>query len=331
MRRRWLVALLVLVAGCGPEFDDETKALLKKPELLSIVLDPPEAGPGQTVRASFLMADSKGALEPELQLWLPVDLSTAASSGMDQGLASLQQAIQQLAIKPPQLTDSELTFTVKGAGAYAFNAAGLARQPLSLLVQTGPLPATIRTPDDLLADLQRLIAARAVKLATRTLLVSTRADKSANPKITAISGVVYARRAADKRRPLTVARHDAADLAAARQAAADDPWVVASETEVLLTVTRPAGEVPEAQIGYQWISTGGDFDGRREREQRWVAPAYVEPGAGEQDQTAQARVNPRTDPNLHPVWLILRDSGDARLGQAWFELYVRIVPRQEKG
>ena len=65
----------------------------------------------------------------------------------------------------------------------------------------------------------------------------------------------------------------------------------------------------------------------RELTQKFVVPEYRQPGPGEQDQTGFENPDPRTDPNLHTVFVIARDDViDGQLGQAWGEFYLRVTP-----
>ena len=98
--------------------------------------------------------------------------------------------------------------------------------------------------------------------------------------------------------------------------------------EVVFAVDLEDDSNPDEALRYQWISTGGDFAGLRERVQTFEAPEYRELEPGDVDRSGMEGVDPRLDPNLHPVWMIVRDNGDpGRLGQSWAELYVRVVPK----
>jgi hypothetical protein len=327
-----LLLLLLSAApwcGCEIEFDDETKALVKKPELLSVVLEPPEAAPGAPVRASYLMADAWGIFAPGVGMWLPLDPRTAGvkvsggASGTSGAFgAKLTAELKKLGITPADLARPTLTFRARPKGDYTFDADGLARHPLSLVVQTSRLPADLDTFEELSAGLERAMNQRVVKLATRTLVVSTRPRRCRNPAIKAITADLGGDGGAPA--SLVLVRHDDADLSLARLRAADAPLVVDAKQKLTFRVTRAAGGLPEDRIRYQWISTGGDFGGTRRREQGWEAPDHRQPRAGEKDQTGQRGADPRTDPNLHPVWLILRSTGGGCRGQSWFELYVRV-------
>jgi len=62
---RWTLCLL---AGCVPELIDDTP-YVDEPRVLAIRLDPPEAVPGATVRASALFADAEGLVDGDPFVW----------------------------------------------------------------------------------------------------------------------------------------------------------------------------------------------------------------------------------------------------------------------
>jgi len=65
-----LLMLLLVTAACSPVFKDKTQALVLKPELLSIVLEPPTAAPGEPVTAADFVFSAR---RRELPLQLAID------------------------------------------------------------------------------------------------------------------------------------------------------------------------------------------------------------------------------------------------------------------
>lgn len=308
--------LLAAALGCAPEFDDPTMAVLKKPEIISVVLEPPEAAPGETVTASFLLADERGVIDGRAALWLP----TAGGSGDDP--EALLAALEWLGLELPELAAPSLTFTVGPAALYQFDAAGFAGQPLTLFaaVSADPDPAT--PVEQLLALLEQLVADEKLEVALRTLAISARETRNRNPEIVSVSSGDAD--AADQQ--LQIAHCGDPDLAASRQLAADNPLVLTEKSKVHFHAEVSDDDGAEA-LRYQWISTGGDFGGLREQVQEWKVPRYRELEDGDEDQTGMENVDPRKDPNLHPVFLIVRDDlADNRMGQAFAEFYVRVTP-----
>lgn len=287
-------AALLCMAGCQPNFEDSTQALVKKAELLSIVLHPPEAVVGQQVTASFLMVDEHGPLSPSYNIWLPSSPEQLSSD-------ALQQALSEQGIAPIQLTGQRLTFTAGAPGS----------QSIWLCVPTDPdaEPPPIQQMDSLLEQLSSQMDGDRFKLGTRTLRITDGRPALKNPDV---EGIVARVGDGAEEHPLTLVRYDEQDLAKARNAAAANPLEVPSGSDLELEVLTAASE----DLRFQWVSTGGDFEGRRKRVEPWRAPEHTSVGPGQIDE------------NLHTVWLILR-GGDPRIpggGQSWFEFYVRVVP-----
>ncbi len=295
-----IFSALFFVSGCADKFDDDTMALLKKKEILSVVLEPPEAAPGEVVRASFLIADERGIIEDPIAVWLPDEPAELASEPFGAAFEMI-------------LGSEE---------AYRFDENGLSSQGIGLAVAIGD----VSDEESMMKDIDERIKDGAVKMNTRTLVVSTRQAKNRNPTITSISGSI------EGRKPATLAIVTSRDenTSDSRHVAADDPWLVEAGEEVTLHVAIEDDGNLDEDIRYQWISTGGDFGGERKKDQAWKAPIYVDPGEGEEDQSGMENVDPRIDPNLYPIWLVVRDNGaDDQLGQSWAEFYVRVTPKQD--
>jgi len=313
-----LLAALVAVAfvGCMPEFDDPTMAVLKKPEIISVVLDPPEAAPGETVTASFLMADERGVIDGRANLWLP------AVGGDEDDPAALIEGLAELGLELDDLAAPTLELTVGPAASYVFDEDGFAGQPLTLFAAARKDPDPETPAEQLLGLVEQAVEDERMELAIRTLVVSQREDRNRNPRVLGIS--FGSAEVVDGE--LDIARSDDEDLSATRQYAADHPLVIAEKTAVWFHVEAEDDDGEDA-IRYQWISTGGDFGGLRERVQKWKTPKHRELADGDLDQTGMENVNPRKDPNLHPVFVIVRDDlAELSMGQVFAEFYVRIVP-----
>jgi hypothetical protein len=181
-----------------------------------------------------------------------------------------------------------------------------------------------------LDELDTLLDSQSVKLGMRTLVISDRDDKNRNPRVTGIS---WGQDADAQPDPVRMLASFDANLAVLRQQAAAEPMEVEQKQTVHFKVQVEDDDPIEEAIRFQWISTGGDFEGLREQVQKWECPEYQEPDAdkGEADQRGQDDADPRTDPNLHPIWVIVRDSGIAgQLGQSWAEFYVRVLPSADE-
>jgi hypothetical protein len=303
-----LTLCAALTSGCEPEFDDDHQYLLKKPELLSIVLEPPVVAPGESTRASLLFADAGGAKEPGFVAWLRGD-PLATMGAVDPASLSSMALGSTVELRAPQAADC------------VFDERGRATMPLSLLVQVAPLPAEVQTPQQIINALPSLIARGVVKLATRTLQIQREAPRGVNPRVASVALEVDGEGA---RREATLVRHDAPELAAARALARSRALRVTGSQRVQLAVeVAPPSRLEE--LALQWISTGGDLKGRRLPRQPFEVPAYVELGQGSSG-PGQATAKAATDPNLYVIWLILRDDpATGRLGQSWVELYLRVV------
>jgi hypothetical protein len=317
---RTLVALLLLVnvalLGCAPEFDDPTKAVLKKPEVLSIVLDPPEAAPGETVRASFLLADDRGVLEANANMWLPI------VGGLEMSDVQMDAVLEEMNLEFESLGSAEFEFTVPSASSFVFDDDGLSGHMISLFTAMGENPSPDVSVDAFFASLESLVDSGDVKASFRTLVVSKNTKRNLNPLVLSIN-------AGDNEQQdtlITILTSDNLDKAAARQTAADNPLVVTQKEEVVFSVDVEDDSNGEDALTYQWISTAGDFRGLRKQVQEFDAPGFLELEEGEVDQTGLENADPRVDPNLRPVWLIVRDDGiPGSLGQSWAEFYIRVV------
>jgi len=313
MRARVHALLLLLtlpLPGCELDVVDKYQSLLMKPELLSMVLEPPEAAPGARVEASYLLADERGVLEPLGRLWVPADLTLVDPAGVGPSsdwVADLRARLSAVGLRWEDLLGERLRLTAQGDAAAS--AGGISEATLSLLVQVKPLCAGAEgDPATLLEELPANLGCGAVRLGIRRLTVSTRASKAANPRLERIQ----ATDATGRSHPLELARSDDPELAAARQRAAQHALSLEEKSTVVLSVQA---KDPTEELEVQWISTGGDFGGTRLKDQRFAVPAY-RTGTGDGDRATN-------DPNLYPVWLILRSSAG---GQSWAELYLRVEP-----
>ncbi len=311
-----LAATAVFALACEVDFEDGSMAVLRKPEILSVVLDPPEAAPGEQVTASFLIADNRGVIEGQSNLWIPMGKESSDEAAMIETLMAMDLTLDDLA-------EPTLAFTVPPKEMFGFDKDGFGGLPLSVAAAPMDGPAGETPAVELLEGLDQHLSSGAMKMAMRTLMVSDRPETNENPHVVSVHSGTKGKQGNE----LTVVRSDDDDIAAARQAAMDNPLVLQAGSTIWFNVAVEDDGNVEEDVRYQWISTGGDFFGYRERVQEWETPAYSDLEAGDIDQTDMENVDPRTDPNLRPVWLIVRDDlAQNQLGQSWAEFYVRIKP-----
>jgi hypothetical protein len=338
-----------LVCGCGfkfgPSFEDATQSILKKTEILSIVLDPPEALPGDTVVASYLVADEFGVVQPEFQLWL-LSSSTGglnASNAIDDGAlvdgdSNENQTVEAFDPNAVGFLPSH-TFTVSEEAEYDFDVNQQASQLITAVTAYVALDPTDFNGSDAQKNILDLIEAGDASMALRTLVVTLNEERNQNPVIEEVTARIGEN---GTETSVTLIRHSAPDVAKARALAATNPYTYAicqstaksippvetcTEGRLFFKVTA-SDDGPQDDLRYQWISIGGDFQSRRDQDQRWVIPCYQalpENPPQEIDKEDPAGFDPRRDPNLYPVFLIVRDNGgEDQLGQVWAEFYVRI-------
>ncbi len=321
-RASLLIPLLAAGAllGCGLDLQDGAQSLLKKAELLSVVLDPPTARPGQSVRASFLLADPRGPLRPLAVQWLPAALTEAEigdGGPSPSWVATVERDLPRWALTGDDLRQETLLLRAPAAAGGPLS--------LSLLVQVTPRCVgsdNERGEEALLNHLYENMACGAVKLGRRTLLVTPDPPVEGNPRVLSIA----VQQGEGPVRTARLVRPGDADLDGSRAAAMAGAVAIQGSSDVTFAAQAEAAplsaagdEQGAADLLYQWISTGGDFGGKRLASEAFEAPAYTEP-AGE-----------RQDPNLYPVWLILRQGSLEPLGQTWAELYIRVLPPMPGG
>lgn len=336
--------LVVHVSGCdysfGATFDDSTQSILKKPEILSVVLDPPEVAPGGSVRASFLAIDEYGPLELPMQLWMLIDsIDTLRPASGDAEEGPLPDGAQ---LDPESMGFFPVfDFRARPQEHYRFDKNQQAAQLVTLVAAFTPLDIDALMGDESGAALGELLENRDIALALRTLVVSTSDTPNRNPEI----GIITARVGeTGSPQPLVLVRSDSETIARDRLNAALNPYVysvcVSKATRIPPVETCPKEKLyfnisdiqddgPDSALRVQWVSIAGDFEGRRDRDQRWNIPCYqdlpVIP-AEDIDPASPETFKPRRDPNLYPVFLIVRDNGEeGQLGQSWAEFYVRLV------
>ncbi len=309
--------VLIMSSACGPTFEDDSASILMKPELLSIVLEPPEAEPGQSVRASFLMADERGVMENVFNFWLP------ASFEYGNGELDIEAALEESGLDIAQMIAPSIEFKAAAEDRLEFNSDGLAAETVTLIAGLeapegeGDYGAEEGT-DGLFADLDRAIQEGRAETGVRTLIVSRNEERNRNPQVKSLRLID----AAGAEHEVTLLRHDDESQYEKRRAAAAAAVSVKAGEKITLTVECEDDSDDPLALRYRWISTGGDFGGLTAAEQPWTAPDYVEPTAEDRSDESDEL---RRDPNLRPIWLVLRDNGESdRLGQSWVEFYVRI-------
>lgn len=287
-----LFLLFIVLPACGPKFDDPIMSELKKPEIISIILNPPMGEAGDIVQGRLVFADGKGPLPNRDAVWM------VGADESDSNSAMPGPAGQVVEFEVPDLPED------------AFNKDGLAY--VSVMV----------------AMLDKQGAVNEDQMGMRTLTVTNKKNQNwSNPKVEAISGGKN-KDPDPSDKNLVFAWSGDPNFDEERQAAADNPFEIEEGKKVYFDIGTDV-EVDRAYI-YQWISTGGSFEGFREQRQPYVAPEYIEPVAPLEDLEGNENVNVRKDPNLHPVWAIVRDDWDAPVpGQSIAEFYVRIIPTKK--
>ncbi|MBN2524953.1 MAG: hypothetical protein JXR76_01080 [Deltaproteobacteria bacterium] len=291
-----IIALLPLVIACFEEFDDPTQAVLKKTEIIGITLNPPEASPGDTVTATVHVADGLGKRPALSAIWM--------TDGTDSLIPLLGQTVQ---------------FVVPSIPDDAYNEHGMAAYMISVAVaKDNRLLENLGGID----DIDAILNSNDVLFGMRTLTVSRtpNAPRTNNPTLSRLA----LHRADDTIVDIIAAVSTAPDFEAQRQIAMASPLTITEDEEVHFQAVSSAA-LPGNTLRYQWISTAGDFKSRREAIEPWIAPEYKEytGGAPADPLNLQAR----KDPNIHPVFLLIRDDGEPwHLGLTIAEFYVRVVP-----
>jgi|GEM_PF-2086549 len=339
------VLLMIFTTACGATFEDDTSSIVVKPTIISIVVEPPEAAPGDVVTASYLLADEKGTLTAPLQLWTLSDgISASAMDAVDEGNVTLEDG-QNQNISPDDLEDAgidmntEFTFTVPESLSGNLEKSSAISQIVTLLVGMPTLNLAEVDLTDFAKTIESLIASGDVKTGLKTLVVSKNEQKNQNPRLTGLTA-----RIEEDGTPVPVVFVSSFDQdKASKRAEAIAKPVVYEVCNNELFFNEPDSycpidslyfkatveddaKNPEEAIRYQWISNDGDFKGRRDADQVWSIPCYVvPPETTEGEDPATSPDDPREDINLHPVYLILRDNGvEGTLGQSWAEFYVQI-------
>jgi len=307
-----LVSIFFILSACGPTFEDDSAAILMKPELISIVLDPPEAAPGQTVRASFLMADERGVLEDVFNFWLP------ASFDYGNGELDMEAAMKESGLDLTQLIAPSIEFEAATGKELSFNSEGLAAETVTLIAGLKEPEEEAAGMDELFKNLDRAIQDGQAETGIRTLVVSQNEERNRNPLVKSIKLI----KASGQEQAMLLLHHDDKNLYERRREAAAAAVSVKAGEEITLLVESEDDSTDPLALRYRWVSTGGDFGGFAAAEQPWTAPEYIDPD--NEDRTDESD-ELRRDPNLRPIWLVLRDNGETeRLGQSWVEFYVRI-------
>ncbi len=305
-KSRRLVALAILIlfgllTGCMETFDDDTMSLVKKPEILAVVLDPPEAAPGEAVRTCALVVDGQGVVTESPILW------TVGDSEGD-------------------LTDT-FEFTAQRGTEDLVDEEGFSSQMLSLMVILDPAAMgemDLMDVEQAGAALQRLVREDAVRVGMRTLLVNERESRNRNPEITSL---ILERDNGEQVELETLSPFEDDAMQKRLELAARAPEIPAQNTVHFLAELEDDGRAEDLLV--QWIGTGGDFGARRETEQEWSSGKVKEADESldEQDLRGEELVDARLDPNLHSLFLIVRDTGaDGNNGQSYVEFFVRVVP-----
>ena len=258
------------------------------------------------------MADDKGVLTQIPPLW-----SLTASESGESAESQTEDAVLapvfefQAARGEKDLVDTE----------------GFSTQTISLMVWTdlealesGDLPdlSTLAT------DMESLIRKGSLRMGMRTLMVNEREPRNQNPHVVSL---VLRTESGTETELETLTPFEENAQAKRVELATNAPEVPEKSTVTFSVVLEDDG-LPE-DLRVQWIATGGDFGGTRELSQEWKTEeaAIPDEAAGEKDLRGAESVDPRLDPNLHSIFLIVRDTGtEGNSGQTYVEFYVRVVP-----
>lgn len=329
---RTLLLIAWAMAACGPSFDDETASLVRKPMVLSVVLDPPEAAPGESVTATVLMADARGPLSPVMQMWamIPPEQSSYASFGVSGGEIQGSNDEESTDEGSSALPEGEIgfgpvfPFVVPDAARFTYDAEGLAPLQISFAAALDAIDPALLQSEDPAALLQELIGAGKARAALRTLIVSQRTERNRNPRVTSLSVSIGK---TGERTDLSFLTSEDPDPAARRDSIRSQAFVYRfrkGERLYFHVTVEDDGENPDTSLQYQWISLGGNFEYMRKSDQPWIPPRYI--GPDEHPKGVPDEALERPDVNLYPVWLVVRDSGvPGQLGQGFAEFYVKII------
>lgn len=285
-------------SACVQEFDDPSQSILKKTEIIAITLNPPYATPGDTVTATVHVADSRGRQDTLAAIW-NVDQSTPQEMPIGQSIS----------------------FVVPALPSSAFSEEGVAPVFISVLVATNPAI----TAADLIKSAQSSETNDNIITGIRTLAVglgvSTGIPANENPGIHHIT----VGPAGMTNRQVTFATSTSENFIGDRPEALSRHFTVIEDTEILFTV-EATPHFPNTELLYQWFATGGDFKARRDAVEPWIAPQYTVPNR--ENNLESKSLNARRDPNLHTIWLLVRDDSEAHhLGLTLAEFYVRVLQK----
>lgn len=294
--RRLLTIVALLALGCADNGFDPP-SLVRGPRVLGVIVEPPEARPGEDVTFTPIVASPNG--EPLAIEWT-IDLGTAAlAAGAGQSIGEPGE--------PIVLEDGE---PLSG---------GATRQAIdALLAQVGGAPAG--TPERVVEIVYEQVGLPVMAAFTardaggeivvegfKRFVLTPRAEVTTNPPPPrfAIDGRWVSARGGD---PLSCEPEgDAPEVVAGEVATLapdeDESWL---ETYPALDIEGRLVENREAAY-YAWHSTAGEFSSavtrEPERAVEWTAP---------------------DEPGDYPIWLVVRDG---HLGTSACRATVRVVAR----
>ena len=291
------IALLASLAlGCANDFDPPS--LVKGPRLLALVVDPPEAAPGQDIVFRALVASPDGA---PLTLALRVDLSTRAlAAGAGQSLGDQAEPIELAWDGEAAVLEGAETARAIDALLEALGDAppGTPEHVVRFVYEAVGLPLTVELE---LRDERGAIVLEGFK----RFFLSPRAARTTNPPGPRFA--IDGRWVSASSDPFTCEPDGEAPEVRAGAAVTLGP----DPDDAGWLETYPAidleGEVIESSESafYSWYSTAGSFSfavtRAPDREVEWTAPE---------------------EPGDYPLWLVVRDG---HLGASACRATVRVI------
>ncbi len=360
MRGLSVLTLAYLFAGvaCTPQFDDAMASFVQKPQMLVMTLDPPEIDAGDTVSADFLMADERGRLHPELALWVrnePGDIQTNARSGIDEGQQQGFSEGDEGDVYFGTPGDYAFVFETYNSKEYLYDEDGFASQTVLLVVPNDPIDESQFVGVDMETAIEQyatglMDGSVASLINFRTAIVSKREDKNRNPQITGLRVLLDSDD--NEGEDITFTTGEDTPLDYTTSPAAMNPYIVTVKKTVKngkvrykndidivyfeITATDPdaqSEEELEETLRYQWFSpsypNGGEFKQTRKRIQEFTLPTFTAADDKKLEEPVPedcVETDHRCQPNLYPVWIVVRDNGeDTSLGSTWAEFYVKVV------
>lgn len=322
LRRIKYYIALVMTGGlftCNADFKDSSMSLLKKPEILSIVIEPPEAAPGESVKASFLVADQYGVIDDAMVLWLP---DIEFNSRLVGRRSNMKTSVTKLSELDEEVKQPIAQIKLDDATRYEYDQEGFANHYIGLMAFMDEKDVLDMDINNMEENLNALLWRDGAIMAIRTLMVSNRKEQNRNPRV---AEIFWGKNESKQKDSVSLVRSSIENIDVIRMEAMARPVEIIQKEKLYFRIQVEDDDPVKAAIRYQWIATGGDFGEVRRKIQPWEAPEYID--GQPQLPDPKQNIPKNNDPNLYTLWVILRDNGIRnRTGQGWAEFYVRILP-----